>query len=80
MTEKERQLHFPNHRTHAFVVDLRDGLYLSDDNKGVPYTHARVFRARDKAYEYANRYRGQVEIADIDYSLTGLYMREPLEE
>ena len=79
MTEKERQLHFPRHRTHAFVVDLRDGLYLSDDNKGVPYTLARVFRRKEKAYEYANRYKGQVEIVDIDYSMVGVYQREPLE-
>lgn len=80
MTEDERAVHFKRHRTHAYVIYLGCGLYLSDDNKGVSYGLARVFRIKDKAYEYSNRYRGQVEIADIDYSLTGLYMREPLEE
>ena len=79
MTEKEWEKHFPSHRTHGFVVDLRDGLYLSDDNKGVSYTHARIFRVKEKAYEYANRYKGQVEIINIGYSMVGIYQREPLE-
>ncbi|WZK93762.1 hypothetical protein [Staphylococcus phage SpP] len=79
MTEKEWQSHFPKHRIHAFVVDLRGGLYLSDDNKGVPYTHARVFRTKEKAYNFANKYKGQVEIIDLTYSMVGVYQREPLQ-
>ena len=79
MTPEEKEIHFPSHRIHAFVVDLRDGLYLSDDNKGVSYTHARIFRVKEKAYEYANRYKGQVEIINIAYSMVGIYQREPLE-
>lgn len=79
MTEKEWEKHFPSHRTHAFTVYLGNGIYLSDDNRGVPYKLARVFRSKDKAYEYANRYKGQVEIINIDYSMVGIYQREPLE-
>ncbi len=79
MTEEERLKHFPTHRIHAFVIELAKGLYLSDDNRGVPHTHARVFRTKEKAYEYANRYKGQVEIIDITTNFVGIYQREPLE-
>lgn len=79
MTEKEWEKHFPSHRIHAFVVKLAEGMYLSDASRGVEYTQAMIFRTKERAYEYANRYRGQVEIIDIDYRLTGLYQREPLD-
>lgn len=79
MTEEERNFHFPSHRIHAFVIELGNKLYLSDDNRGVPYTHARIFRNKEKAYDFASKYFGQVEIIDIDYSMVGIYQREPLE-
>ncbi len=78
MTEEERLAHFPNHRIHAFVVELAKGLYLSDEARGVPYTHARIFRTKESAYDSANRYKGQVEIIDIEYNMVGIYQREPL--
>lgn len=79
MTEQEWEYHFPSHRIHAFMIKLSDSLYLSDERKGTDYKNASVFRNKKVAYEYANRYRGQVEIIDIDYRITGLYMREPLD-
>lgn len=79
MTDQERQYHFPNHRTHAFVVKLNENLYLSDERKGVNYKKACVFREKEVAYQYANRYKGQVEIIDIEYNMVGVYQREPLE-
>ena len=79
MTEEERNFHFPSHRIHAFVIYLGNALYLSDERKGVNYKKASVFREKEVAYQYANRYKGQVEIIDIDYSMVGVYQREPLE-
>ena len=79
MTEKEWENHFPSHRTHGFVVKLNENMYLSDENRGVSYTHAKIFRIKESAYEYANRYKGQVEIIDLSYSMVGIYQREPLE-
>ena len=77
MTDKEKEYHFPSYRIHAFVVKLSENMYLSDENRGVSYTHAKIFRIKESAYEYANRYKGQVEIIDLSYSMVGVYQREP---
>lgn len=78
MTEKEREKHFPSHSTHGFVVKLDESLYLSDERKGTGYKKASVFREKDVAYHYANKYKGQVEIIGMSYSMVGIYQREPL--
>lgn len=79
MTEKEWENHFPSHRTHGFVVKLNENLYLSDERKGVDYKKASVFREKEVAYHYANKYKGQVEIINISYSMVGVYQREPID-
>ena len=79
MTEQEWEYHFPSHRIHGFCIKLAENLYLSDERKGVDYKKASIFRDKNVAYHYANKYKGQVEIIDLSYSMVGIYQREPLE-
>ncbi len=79
MTKEEWEKHFPSHRIHGFCIKLAENLYLSDERKGVDYKKASIFRDKDVAYHYSNKYKGQVEIIDLSYSMVGIYQREPLE-
>ena len=79
MTEEEWEKHFPSHRIHGFCIKLAENLYLSDERKGVDYKKASIFRDKNVAYHYSNKYKGQVEIIDLSYSMVGIHQREPLE-
>lgn len=79
MSDEERKFHFPKAQLHAFVVNLPDKQYLSDEGQPVDFNFARVFRNRNLAYDLADIFNGKVEIIGLEYTMTGLVMREPKE-
>lgn len=68
------------HRINAFVINLGEGKYFNDVGRAEDYKSARIFRDIGLAYDMADIFDGQVEIIDLSYICTGLYMKEPRDE
>lgn len=70
----EVDIYSNQHRISAFVVNV-NGNYLGELNNFVDYKSARIFRNQDFAHNVASTYKGKVEIVDLSYICTNLFLK-----
>lgn len=68
------------HRINAFVINLGEDKYFNDVGRSDDYKSARIFRDEQLAYDVVDVFGGRIEIVDLSYICTGLYMKDTKED